>query len=349
MKKHPYLNIKSYQRWGATYKSFDYSEINFHVSPKFQLTKNLKISTAGSCFAQHISQHLSKLGIKTYKAELPPTFLKSDHAELATFDIYSARYGNIYTTKQLRDLIDQSIGIRPQINDIHQNDDGSFTDMLRPSFTTIKYTKHSDLIELRSHHLSCVKEIIYKSDVFIYTLGLTEAWENSKEDYVYPVCPGTAGGNYDDSLHKYVNYEFEDVQSDLKYSIEKLRECNPKIKIILTVSPIPLAATFENKNVAVSTCLSKSVLRSVAEWAKNKYDFVDYFPSYDILTSPAAGGRYFDFTFRQVNAMGVDLAMNEFIRTMVDVDDYRFGDTNFIDENVQCEEQLYEQLLREKK
>jgi hypothetical protein len=77
---------------------------------------------------------------------------------------------------------------------------------------------------------------------------------------------------------------------------------------------------------------------------------VDYFPSYDLLTSPAAGGRYFDFTYRQVNMWGVELAMSEFIRSMVEIDkNFKSDGSHCNDEYPQCEEQMYEQLLREKK
>jgi hypothetical protein len=38
---------------------------------------------------------------------------------------------------------------------------------------------------------------------------------------------------------------------------------NPKAKIIVTVSPVPLIATYVDRHVLVSNCYSKAALRSV--------------------------------------------------------------------------------------
>jgi hypothetical protein len=59
--------------------------------------------------------------------------------------------------------------------------------------------------------------------------------------------------------------------------------------VILTVSPVPLAATFTGRDVLVANMYSKSVLRAVAEEIRARFDFVDYFPSYEsVMLSPRA-------------------------------------------------------------
>ena len=69
--------------------------------------------------------------------------------------------------------------------------------------------------------------------------------------------------------------------------------------------------------MSIATCKSKSILRAVADEVCSKFDYVDYFPSYDILTSPAALGRYFKKDLREVNEHGVSLAMNAYMNNYV--------------------------------
>jgi hypothetical protein len=72
--------------------------------------------------------------------------------------------------------------------------------------------------------------------------------------------------------------------------IALIREhCHPEMRFVVTVSPVPLGATFKDADVIVANSASKSVLRTVAEELFRRFDFVDYFPSYEIvLNSPRA-------------------------------------------------------------
>jgi hypothetical protein len=93
-----------------------------------------------------------------------------------------------------------------------------------------------------------------------------------------------------------------------------LESVNPKAKIILTVSPVPLIATAENKHVLVSTTLSKSILRVAAENISNNSTIVDYFPSYEIITGNFNRGAYFGNDLRSITEEGVSHVMRLFLK-----------------------------------
>jgi hypothetical protein len=57
---------------------------------------------------------------------------------------------------------------------------------------------------------------------------------------------------------------------------------NPKARIILTTSPVPIARTFQGKDILVANSFAKSILRTVAGVVADSHDMVDYFPSYEI-------------------------------------------------------------------
>jgi hypothetical protein len=146
----------------------------------------------------------------------------------------------------------------------------------------------------------------------VFTLGLTEAWRERMSGAVFPVAPGVAAGSFDARDHEFINFKVAEVVSDLGLWCDRLRLLNPRVRIILTVSPVPLAATAENENVWVATTLSKSILRVAAAETISTRPNVDYFPSYEIITAPSVRGRYYEDDARSINRIGVAHVMRVF-------------------------------------
>ena len=65
-------------------------------------------------------------------------------------------------------------------------------------------------------------------------------------------------------------------------------------------------------SVAVATIYSKSVLRAAAGQLCDTFDFVDYFPSYEIISSPVMRGMFFNPDGRDVSHHGVSHVMRTF-------------------------------------
>jgi len=166
----------------------------------------------------------------------------------------------------------------------------------------------------RREHLDAVRRMFVDCDVFIFTLGLTEAWRSTVDQSVFPLAPGVVGGAFDPAEHAFVNFDLAAVEGDLEAFLADLKSVNPAVRVLLTVSPVPLIATYEKRHVLVSTTYSKSVLRVAAEQVMRRHDWVDYFPSYEIITGSYAGGLYYEDDFREVNNLGVAHAMRCFLR-----------------------------------
>jgi hypothetical protein len=66
---------------------------------------------------------------------------------------------------------------------------------------------------------------------------------------------------------------------------------------------------------------SKSVLRAVAGTLRRQHEFVDYFPSYEIINATPFRGTFFESNQRNVNPAGVDHVMNMFFNCL----DAKFG------------------------
>jgi hypothetical protein len=156
-----------------------------------------------------------------------------------------------------------------------------------------------------------------QADVFVFTLGLTEGWRSRIDGSVFPLAPGVAGGSYDESRHAFVNFTVAEVEQDLHAFLGALRLVNPTIRVLLTVSPVPLMATNETCNVLVATTYSKAVLRVAAETVARAHGWVDYFPSFEIITGSFNHGAYYGEDGREVTPQGVAHAMRVFVNNYV--------------------------------
>jgi hypothetical protein len=87
------------------------------------------------------------------------------------------------------------------------------------------------------------------------------------------------------------------------------------MKMILTVSPVALAATAEPRHVLLSNTWSKAVLRLAAE-ELCALPGVYYFPAYEIIG--AGGTDYLAADRRSVLEQGVRRVMELFFRHMLD-------------------------------
>jgi hypothetical protein len=313
-KRHPYAGMPDYQFWrketGIQYPD-RFDPVTDH---SFTISQNDSIVTAGSCFAQHVARYLLKSGFNLLLTEKAHDIIPIDIAKNYNYGVFSARYGNIYTALQLKQLIQRAFGEFSPIEKSWAYSHDSFVDPFRPQIHPGGFISETELLADLSVHLSAVKKAFESMDIFVFTLGLTEAWLDQRDGAVFPLAPGVAGGLWDEKKYKFINFDLEQTVSDLQWSIDYLRRINPNVRLLLTVSPVPLNATAVNRHVFVSTTYSKSVLRVAAETICRKYPMCDYFPSYEVITSPFVRGHYYANDCREVIEDGVRHVMHLFLK-----------------------------------
>lgn len=280
--------------------------------PKFPLPADATVATAGSCFAQHVGQALRRAGLDVLDAEPAPFGLAPDIARKHGFDLYSGRYGNIYTARQMVQLLDEIGAGIPDPAHVWTRKN-RFHDAFRPGLDPQGLDSIEEVLAIRNRHLARVGAMLRQAEVFVFTLGLTEAWRCRDTGRVYPSCPGVIAGEYDPARHEFVNFRYPEVMQDLAGMRARLQDLNPQMRFVLTVSPVPLAATATGGHVLPATQWSKAVLRAAAGDFADAHADVDYFPSYEIVTNPAAHGAFFAPGLRQVTARGVATAMGAFL------------------------------------
>ncbi|NOX41561.1 MAG: GSCFA domain-containing protein [Alphaproteobacteria bacterium] len=307
----PYDRQPQKSFWKTAVAAKNMFEIADLWAPKFQISADMPIAAYGSCFAQHFGAALRAREFDWLVTETCPFPLTAEHALTFNYGVFSSRTGNIYTTSMLLQWCKWAAGEGHLPDEIWQQGD-RFVDPFRPRIEPDGFDTEA---ELRSSRLTAIKyfrQSIEQARVLTFTLGLTERWSNKVNQTEYPICPGTAAGQFDENIHEFNNMSFAQVYENLSAASAIMKSLSPKLKILLTVSPVPLTATAGQEHVLVATMHSKSILRSVAGQMALENPDVDYFPSYEIINSPAFRGAFFNPNLRNVSHSGVEFVMESF-------------------------------------
>ncbi|MDH6266389.1 hypothetical protein M2360_001785 [Rhizobium sp. SG_E_25_P2] len=247
------------------------------INPKFKISKDANFFTIGSCFAREVESALQALNITslTLSALFPATYYA-----LAKSEAYNGAL-NVYTPASMRDLL--SLGSRPnpmEIAALQVGDD--WYDMLLSGFRPLTREE----FDIARGILVSTYAQLSSADVVVVTLGFTEAWLDT-HDHIYvnrspaaTMATVKAGARY--NFHNLAAPQVMDMLENIVSIIQA--QTNDRAKIVFTTSPVPLHATFGGADVISANTYSKSTLVSAANWIASKYDFVDYFPSYEFVT-----------------------------------------------------------------
>jgi hypothetical protein len=133
----------------------------------------------------------------------------------------------------------------------------------------------------KEHTLTVIRD----SDVFILTLGVAPAFfDRATGDFVLP-RPTALNSRVLAEKYFYRTTSVKENVDNVLHVIKFIRDLAPRIKIIVTVSPVPLLASFEYESAVQADCLSKSTMRLVAHEVVNNSNISDilYWPSFEIF------------------------------------------------------------------
>jgi tetratricopeptide (TPR) repeat protein len=123
------------------------------------------------------------------------------------------------------------------------------------------------------------------ADVIVYTLGVAPAFfEKGTRNFVMPRGSALNARALAEKFDFRTTSVAENVEN-LEYIYNRIRQfnTNPNLKFVITLSPVPLKATFEFDSAIFADCLSKSTLRVVAHEFIQTHGKVLYWPSFEIV------------------------------------------------------------------
>ncbi|WP_405889093.1 GSCFA domain-containing protein [Streptomyces sp. NBC_01136] len=308
---HPYESLPARSFWRTAVAERAAPALTDLWTPAFAIDPDEPLLTAGSCFARHLGPALLLEGMNWCDAEIAPPGLTAAEREARWYGQFSFRTGNIYTAAALRQWLAWAFEESPPPDEVWE-EDGRFYDPHRPAVEPDGHVTPEAVRAARQRTLAAIRTAVSSAGCLIFTLGLTEAWLDAATGIAYPVCPGTVRGSFDAGRHVFHNFTVAEVHRDLTAAVSLARRANPGLRVLLTVSPVPLTATATAGHALVATTYSKSVLRAAAGQLAQELDHVDYFPSYEIITGHPFKGAFYEPNQRTVSADGVAFVMRHF-------------------------------------
>ncbi len=212
--------------------------VDFTSGNKF-VTKSTKFFTIGSCFARNLSRSLLKQGYQ------------SSHLEIA--ENLNSTFSNKYFIDYLDNYLEGNILSGSVFED-------RISELMPAGMTA-----------------NSVINTIREANVFILTLGVAAVcFDRNTGEFILPKSNQYTAKSLSEKFKIRTTTVSENV-INIKRVIDFFRKLNPECRIIITVSPVPMLATFEFNSCVVADCLSKSTLRFVAEEVVNNSEITNIY------------------------------------------------------------------------
>jgi hypothetical protein len=248
------------------------------LTPKFTFGMSDSLYAIGSCFARNIEQYLKLRNVQVRSADI--SFPREEMFEGAVKNDLlvkftpGAIFQELHTALEVTDIQDdQRYMVFSSSGGVHDVN----LPMWAPSVTLER------ALERRKQIRESFRQI-KACEVVIITLGLIEHWfDRSLGVYINDLPPPRLVKAQPHRFEFRV-LSYEENKTFVKKSIDIIREANASIKIVMTTSPVPLHRTCTQDDVVIANAYGKSMLRVIAQEMASNYDFVDYFPSYEMIT-----------------------------------------------------------------
>lgn len=161
------------------------------------------------------------------------------------------------------------------------------------------------------------RQVLKRIDGLVLTIGLAEIWYEKATDAVF--WRGVPKSIYDEEKHDCRISTVAENRENLSATIRAIKAVRPELPIIVTLSPIPLKATFQPNSCFTADCLSKSILRvAIDEVMREGHQGLHYWPSFEIVRW--MGGHMDHSLFgedgntRHINRATVRMIMETFLK-----------------------------------
>jgi hypothetical protein len=251
------------------------------IVPRFSLAKGTSIFIVGSCFARSVEEKLQEFSLPTRRFAAPeserpgrPNGILNEYnpgtmCQRVEYAAKGASFGDLC--------------IAPE-------GDG-YIDLLLPEYVT-PATKER-LLERRAE-VDDVYIDLAASEAVIVALDVVEAWYDKAAGLYLNRIPPAAFLLADRERFELHILDVDDTQRLLERMVNALTAMGIA-KILVTVSPVALEATYSGKDCVLANSYSKSVLVVSATHVSRIYREVDYFPGCEIVTSAGPDSYAPDF------------------------------------------------------
>ena len=246
------------------------------LRPSFQFSRADRVMTLGSCFAREMEDRLHQLGFDVPLKHV--RVLEEEQSGKLHQDV-----ANKFTVQSIENELRWASGEAPPPPEtlFLEAADGLWQDpqLIHANVPLpIKRTiQRRELVQRSMREFPACR-------LMIITLGLAEAWFDEETGLYFNVAPVAAALRRHPGRFRLDVLAYDDILGSLEriHTLLKARG-HPDVKVLLTVSPVPLKATYTGEDAITANTYSKAVQRAACRAFIERHDDVDYFPSYEIV------------------------------------------------------------------
>lgn len=243
--------------------------------PGFALSPGAQVFHIGPWFARELEAGLAARGVQTLSRQP-----RSRTAEIRT----NATQGllNKYHPLAIRQELDWASGREEFPREFLVGLGANHVD---PSLHERAAPGEIEAILQRREAITAYFARVFRADLAVITLSTTETWFDRKTRLALNGPPLRRLYRADPDRFKFRPTQFDEALAHTKAICGVLRDENPRQKVVLAVSPIPLDRTYGPEDVIVANQTAKSILHAVAVQVAAAMPAVDYFPCYEAVTT----------------------------------------------------------------
>lgn len=265
------------------------------AKPSFRMRRSDTVFTIGSCFARNVEAALTEAGLTVTSQE-------TDLGPVGDSLGFAGNFFNKYSIHSVYNDLRWALE-----RDTYPGDDviyampkaGVHAD-LQLGMSKLEFPL-AQIRDFRTRYLDVMARAA-EADVVIITLGYVETWYDTRLGIYLNTSPPQPLIKAHPGRFEFRVLSYEDVLQGLRDVHALLVKHRTKpLKMLVTVSPVPLLSTFRDIDVLVANTYSKSVQRAAIDAFIRDAPGVDYFPSYEfvILSNPEIAWARGDY--RHVN------------------------------------------------
>ena len=245
--------------------------------PSFEIGPDDTIFAIGSCFAREVERALEAAGKRVLSREVALGEVGESLGDAANF--YN-KYSIHSVYNEIKWALERDSF--PGGDIIYQIGKDKFADP-QLGMGRLDFPKET-ILDFRHKYLDGMAQVAH-ADVVILTLGYVETWYDRKLDLYLTVIPPAQLIKAEAERFEFRVLSYKDVLDGLEdlYALLDKHRTKP-LKMLITVSPVPLLATFRDMDVLVANAYSKSVQRAALDEFLLGKEGIDYFPSYEFVT-----------------------------------------------------------------
>lgn len=256
------------------------TELSLPISD-WKISHKSQLLSVGSCFAENIGARLSG----------------------AKFPLVLNPFGIVYNPISVASVLNHLV-------DNHQitKEDIFFHKERWHSFLHHSEFSHSDenmCLEKINTAIKTGHEQFRQADVLLITLGTAHVFFHKKLKRVVNNCHQLSANDFERRL-LFVN----GITQPLAVTFKLMKMLRPDIRIILTISPVR-----HIRDGLTESKLSKSILRVAVDELCEAFNFVEYFPSYEIMLDDLRDYRFYAPDMVHPNEVAIDYIWKKFSDT----------------------------------